>query len=156
MRLAQFSMLVYGELAICSRCFTVSSGVKIASATTVAHAPATAVDAGWWPGVSACSTFFAACAANERVRRVSSRTAARAAEAALSAASAASGALLDALQRARAAGDAISPAVLAALEELPQRLEFDDDSYDPDDAELSDDDDSDVEEDSSGGASEWR
>jgi hypothetical protein len=85
-----------------------------------------------------------------------SRTAARAAEAALSAASAASGALLDALQRARAAGDAISPAVLAALEELPQRLEFDDDSYDPDDAELSDDDDSDVEEDSSGGASEWR
>ena len=86
-----------------------------------------------------------------------SRTAARAAEAALSAASAASGALLDALQRARAAGDAISPAVLAALEELPQALEFDDDSYDLKDAELSDDDGSDAEEDSaSGGASEWR
>ena len=48
----------------------------------------------------------------------------------------ASGALLDALQRALAAGDAISPAVLTALEALPRRLEFDDDSYDPADAEL--------------------
>ena len=46
--------------------------------------------------------------------------------------------------------------MLAALEELPQALEFDDDSYDLKDAELNDDG-SDVEEDSgSGGASEWR
>ena len=51
----------------------------------------------------------------------------------------ASGVLLDALQRARAAGDAVSPAVLTALEALPRRLEFDDDSYDPADAELGDD-----------------
>jgi hypothetical protein len=46
-RLAQLIIPEYGELAICSRCFTVSSGVKIASATTVAHAPAAAVAAGW-------------------------------------------------------------------------------------------------------------
>jgi len=67
-----------------------------------------------------------------------SKAAARAAQSALSAAFMASGALLDALQRARAAGDAISPTVLTALEALPRRLEFDDDSYDPADAELGD------------------
>jgi len=59
-RVAQLSIPEYGELAICSRCFTVSSGVKMASATTVAHAPAVAVAAGWWPGVSACKTFLTA------------------------------------------------------------------------------------------------
>ena len=60
----------------------------------------------------------------------------RAAATALSAASAASGALMDALQLSRAAGDAVSPEVLAALEGLPQRLEFDDDSYNLADADV--------------------
>ena len=37
---------LYGELCICRRCLTVSTGVCTASPTTVAHAPAKA----WWKG----------------------------------------------------------------------------------------------------------
>jgi len=54
--------------------------------------------------------------------------AAKAAEAAMQEASRASTALLGALAESRAAGDAIEPHVLAALEELPA-IVFDDDSY---------------------------
>ena len=57
------------------------------------------------------------------------------AEAAIAEASEASGKLMDVLLASRAAGDAIDPQVLAALEELPPVAEFDDDAYDPGEAE---------------------
>ena len=41
-RLTQSHTPLYGELCICSRCLTVSTGVCTASPTTVAHAPAKA------------------------------------------------------------------------------------------------------------------